>query len=180
MGYYTTPAALAKRQRARFAQAGKDMRKVHDILATSGHRDFLSQTSGRIAEKTLAAMGHPFAKNSALAGAQRGIRSGTGKQFMRAGKKGQVRRNGVVNRLPINRQTGKLRRGIRLVGPARNRQRTYELASHVPYAKYVLSLTGTRYMVPRGLLGPNGVLRKRHKARVQTHIDVVRLSLRKP
>lgn len=179
MGFHTTPAQLANRQRKRFKDAGTDMVKVHEILATSGKRDFLALTSGRIPEKTLRAMGHPFAKQGVkIQGAERGLRLKDikSKKFIKSGKKGQVTRKGVVRRLPINRQSGALRRAIQLQykgGP----QRVFDLYSAAPHAKYVLALQGTSKMVARGLKGPGGELRKRHMARKQEYYDVVRKRL---
>lgn len=176
MGYYTTPAQLAMRQRSRFQSVIGDQRKVHKIVAESGYRDFLALTSGRISSKQLAAMGHPFGRGGAVRGGQRGVDP---KKWKGTGKKGQVTRNGVVRRLPINRQTGRLRQGIQLAhkGGAVD---VYELFSTVPYARHVLAVEGTDRMVPRGLLGPPGELRKRHKARIQEVIDIVRKTQQAP
>lgn len=176
MGYHTTPAQLAKRQRQRFQSVIGDQVEAHKIIATSGKRDFLALTSGRISSDTLAKMGHPFGKGSPVAGAQRGVKPGS---FLKSGKKGQVTRKGLVRRLPINRQSNRLRRAIQLHYRG-GRLHLYELYSDAPHAKYVLHPRGTDLMVPRGLLGPDGELRKRHKARVQTYIDVVRKAQRKP
>lgn len=180
MGVYTTPAQLAMAQRVRFLAAAANMVKVHEILAKSSEEDFVELTSGTITTRELRRMGHPFARSSSVAGASRGIVKGDVKKWrLSSGVKGQITARGMVNRLPINVQTGRLRSSITLSGPTGG-QREYRLFAAAPHARYVLSPKGTRRMVPRGLLGPDGVLRKRHKARVQTAIDVVRKTLRTP
>lgn len=162
------------RQRARLASVIDSQNDVHELLAKFGREDFEDLTKGQIKTKTLRAMGHPFARQRVrIQGAQRGVVKGSAGQFKNAGLKGQVNARGVVKRLPINIQKGTLRRGIRLVYRGGS-SREFVLFSSAPHAKYVLHPKGTDLMVPRGMLGPNGELRKRHKARIQTVIDIVR------
>jgi hypothetical protein len=72
-----------------------------------------------------------------------------------------------INLLPINIQSGSLRKGIRFIGPEGKRM-VYQLYSTSRSATQVLALEGTKYMVPRGLLGPNGELRRRHTLRIKS------------
>ncbi len=180
MGVFTTPTQLRVRQRARFEQVKRDIKKVHRIMAEDGETDFHDATDGKIKSKQLAAMGHPFGRLSSGDPRTGGRGAKDGRKFIGAGIKGQVTRKGVVRPLPINEQTGRLKRGITLTGPLGGRRSEYRLFTTVPYAKYVLRPGGTRKMVDRGLLGPRGFLRKRHKARIAAYIDVVRKSNRKP
>lgn len=178
MGVYTTPAQLAAAQRVRFLAAYRDMVLVHKVLAESSRDDFLELTSGPLTTRQLRQMGHPYARTPG--GASRGIVKGDAAQWRMGSKlKGQVARSGMVRRLPVNVQTGRLRSSVRLDGPVGGAH-TYQLYAGAKHAAYVLSPQGTRKMVPRGLLGPDGVLRKRHKARLQTAVDVARKALRKP
>lgn len=180
MGFYTSPIQLAVAQRSRFRRVILLQEEVHELLASFGHEDMQGQTQGPIKEKSLRAMGHPYARQRVKTpGAARGIVKGEIKAFRRSAATGQISAKGMVQRLPINSQTGKLRQSIKLAGP-RGPQKVYDLAALVPYAKFVLSVNGTRYMVPRGLLGPTGLLRKRHKARVQVLINEVRLTQKRP
>lgn len=172
MGVYTTPTQLRVAQRRRFERVRSDMRKVHREMAEGGFKDFLQGTSGRVTTRQLRAMGHPFARMRLA------LPKGAGR-FRASARKGQITRSGAVRTLPINRQDGSLRRAIKLRGPSGSLS-TFRLFSDAPHAKYVLSPTGTRFMVPRGLLGPLGLLRKRHKARAAALIDVVRRSQRRP
>lgn len=152
------------------------MTEVHKELATQGREDFHDQTGGQVKSKTLAAMGHPFGRMAT--GGMRNITKGRAGSFSDAGLKGQVTKKGVVRPLPINVQTGRLRRAITLQGPS-GRLKVYKLYSAAPHAKYVLSPTGTRKMIARGLLGPRGLLRKRHKARLSALVDVLRAQQKK-
>lgn len=180
MGTFTSITDLRLRQRTRFEAVKRDINKVHKMLAEDGEEDFEDLTVGGVNSKTLKAMGHPFGRlrsgNASTGG--RGIKGG-GKRFKGSGIKGQINAKGVLRPLPINRQTGRLRAGIQLVGPIGSRKE-YRLFSTAPYAQFVLRPGGTRFMVDRGLLGRNGMLRKRHKARIAAYVDVVRKAGRKP
>ena len=180
MGVFTSPTQLRIHQRARFARVIGDMKKVHQMTARGGRKDFRESTQGGVKTDTLRKMGHPFGRirSGNVATGGRGI-SGDGRRFVGSGIKGQVTRKGVLRPLPINQQTGKLHAAIRLAGPS-GIHMEYRLFSSVPYAGFVLAPEGTRYMVARGLLGPRGLLRKRHRARMAALVDVVRKSQSSP
>lgn len=181
MGVYQTPTQLRVAQRTRFAAVIKDIYKVHQIIAHDGEQDFKDATSGTVTSKQLAAMGHPFGRLSSgnpFTGG-RGIAANKRGAFKGAGLKGQVTSKGVIRPLPINRQSGRLHAGITLQGPI-GKRREYRLFSTAPHARFVLNPGGTRFMIGRGLLGPNGFLRKRHKARLAALVDVVRATGRRP
>lgn len=195
MGTFTNATQLAKRQAVRFRDASLTMRQAHKELATQGRGDFLAQTVGQLSEKQLRQLGHPYARGARILSVDKlkGYR-GLMESEVRLDRDGQIMRTksgklarrtraqvtrGKVSDLPINRQTGKLRRQIQLK-LIEGRNPVYELYSDAPYAKYVLAVDGTRYMRPRGLLGPSGLLRRRHKARHNALVDPVRRSLRKP
>lgn len=173
---YTTGAQLAMGQRGKFALAKGDMKKIHGQLANLGKREFKNQTTGPLSSKTLAQMGHPYAKlRVAAAGSARGI---TSKKKFSSPLKGQIKRSGMVNRLPINKQSGRLNTAIRLSGPS-GFQNVYKLGSYAPHAGYALKPGGTKYVVDRGLLGPKGRLRRVHLIYRHTAIDVVKKAHRK-
>lgn len=135
---------------------------------------------GSVKTKTLVQMGHPFGRlrsgNRNTGG--RGIQGNT-RRFAGSGIAGQVTKKGVLRPLPINRQSGKLHALIQLRGPSAPFHQ-YNLFTTAPYASFVLAPEGTRYMVARGLLGPRGLLRKRHRARMAALVDVVRKSQASP
>ena len=163
MGVYTTIPSYIRKQQSRLATAKLSFMQAHEYLATEGRKDFQRQTGGPLKKTTLRRMGHPYARaGGTVAGAGRGAKAGS--YSRRTGLKGQITKRGQVRPLPINIQSGKLRRGIKLDGPNGN-QRTYRLYADAPYAKYVLAISGTKRMVPRGLLGPRGHLRRTHLLR---------------
>lgn len=181
MAVFEDAGALAMHQRARFQAVIGDQMKLHGEIALAGKEDFFDLTRGGIKTKTLRAMGHPFARRgSIIPGGQRGLSQSARKsgKFLSAGIKGQVSAKGIVGRLPINIQSGQLRRGIQLVYRGGS-LKVFELFSTARHAKYVLAVKGTDKMVERGLLGPTGELRKRHQARIQTVIDIVRKTQKK-
>lgn len=188
MGIYTTPTQLRVAQRRRFDRVLGDMQAVHREMATGGFKDFLQATSGRISTKQLALMGHPFAVNTFISARSARARWRAGEMVamgLSSARKGQISKRGMVRDLPINKQSGELRRGIKLQGPS-GPGSDFRLFSDAPHAKYVLRPRGTSTMRGRGLLGPDapsggyGLLRKRHTARSAALVDVVRKSQRKP
>lgn len=195
MGIFTSHAQLMARQKQRFAGVRISMKDATRELAHSGKYDFLTQALGTITEKMLRQMGHPFGRTArtldltklnGFRGLQTSetvfLKDGTLKRNKNGGlafrRGAQITARGRVNPLPINKQTGRLARGIQTV--AKRNFTEYDLFSDVPYAKYVLSLTGTSKMIPRGLLGPQGLLRKRYRARHAGIVLGVRMAGRKP
>lgn len=186
MGTFTRPAQLLARQKARFASVQMTQKEALKELAEAGKLDFLSQTVGTLSDKELRKIGHPYARRARVLDiAQLGGRRGFSETETVRTRRGvrrqtttQVTARGRVRDLPINYQTGELRKGIQLM--ARNNGTMYELFSNVPHAKFVLAVNGTKYMRPRGLLGPKGLLRIRHKARLAGIVAAVRDAQRKP
>ena len=174
MGVFTSPTALMNHQKARFAGVKVTMRDAHNHLAKEGFNDFKEQTTGGLSKRQKRQLGYPYARsarvlNIAKLGGYHGVQDG---------KATQVTARGRVRDLPINIETGRLHAQIRLV--SQKGGDVYELFSAAPHAKFVLALEGTKYMKPRGLLGPRGLLRKRHKARHAGIVLAVRQQQRKP
>lgn len=189
MGVYTSPIQLQRAQARKFARMELLQKNVHKELLSESQKDYAIGSGGGVSTKSLRAMGHPFAREGSAA---RGIVKNRGK-FQTAGKtyrttftkKGgqvgtknlaQVRR-GIIQPLPINKQTGKLRSSFKRYG-------TFEttfMGFFAPYAKYVLSPTGTKKMIARGFYSKRagsiqdlGWLAKRHRARAQAAIVALR------
>lgn len=175
------------RQKARFAGAALSMQKATHELAKGGQADFLALTIGTISEKQLRQMGHPFGRTARVINTKK-LNGFVGLNENRVGKSGKLGQRADLQQikgqrvqlLPINRQSGKLRRGIALMKRATGGNPSYDLFSGVPHAKHVLALEGTKHMKARGLLGPKGLLRRRYQARHAGTVDAVRRSLRKP
>lgn len=89
--------------------------------------------------------------------------------FARRRAQGSTRRRnpGQAPLLPINVQTGLLRRGFSM-RLAKKSPQTFILNNRAPYAKYVLLRGGTRFMVDRGFLKETD---KRFRARNKAFRD---------
>lgn len=126
MGRYTDPVALYRAQKAFFDRFPNSIREMHKQLAERGKDDHFSLTSGKVTTKQLRALGHPF------------------------GRRPSGRKRGRTPNLPINVQTGKLRRALIMNMLWRNsRGQSYGVFFKVPYAKYILARGGTGKMIAR-------------------------------
>lgn len=174
MGTYQTLTQLRAAQLKRFEAMKGGIKEAHTIIARDGLEDFKEQTLGTVTTKMLRQMGHPFGRSGG-AGSNTGVRGVRNPSKF----KGVKMRKGVLMPLPINRQKSNgLHSSIRQHGPSGATHR-FDLYAEAPYAKYVLSLTGTKRMTARGLLGPWGLLRKRHKARLAAYVDLCRRKQRR-
>jgi hypothetical protein len=181
MGTYTTPtkyaAAFAKRQDL----VGKKIAEVIYEMAKEGGNDLRDATSGTLQEKDLRRMGHPYARRARsamqLSAAKRGANLG-----LRDSGRRQVSRSGAVKPFPTNKWTGGTQRAIFVRKVGKN---SYDVGSGSPHAKYLFAPWGTKYMKPRGVMGErkrhgqDGIVRRRHRARVKGYRQVVRDANRK-
>lgn len=168
---YYTPAQKIQAQRAQLVAGVRSINDATHRLAEMGADDMREQSQGPLKSKTLAAMGHPYAKRGAkVTGAARGI---TSKRKFQSSLKGQIKKSGMVQRLPINKQSGRLHRGIVNKRTPGNRI-SYSVYSSAPHAKYALKVGGTKYVVDRGLKGPKGLMRKRWLLRRHVVVDHIR------
>jgi hypothetical protein len=145
-------------------------------LARAGREDLFENTAGGLSQKRLDEMGNPYGRGRSAA--VNYVKTG---DVSRRGTKGRGRARLRAPLLPINRQTGRLRRSVRFV---RRGAGVYDVAigSGVSYARYVLHPAGTRLMVGRGLMGwrnlrssyPMGLLERRFRARQRLLRDAAR------
>jgi hypothetical protein len=134
---------------------------VEDI-ARATEVDYKRFSRGSVSTKELRSMGHPFGRTGG--GMQRGQT-----QAGRVGRSGgQFTRRGVIKPLPINRQTGRLYAGIKMVRTGRH---SWEIFSDAPYAKYIYAPEGTSRMVGRGFSGVSPSLAARLKVRATASMD---------
>lgn len=134
MHQWNDPAALAASQSRRFRLTYASWQIQHKRMAEQLFGDFQTMTSGRVSTATLRKLGHPFSRAK-------------GRRF-KGGVKARVASLGVP-KLPINRQTGRLQRSLRMTKVAGGIQ-SYRLEFMTPHAKYVLAQGGTKKMVARG------------------------------
>lgn len=126
--------ALAASQARRYRLTWQSWQIGHRRMAEMLYGDFQDMTSGRVSTRTLRKLGHPFSRSKA-------------KRF-KGGVKARVASLGVP-RMPINRQTGRLQRSLKMTRVPGGIQ-SYRLEFLAPHAKYVLAQQGTRKMVARG------------------------------
>ena len=162
MGVYTTPTQLAVAQKQRFMRVMHKQEEVHTELARAGLDDFLEAVSGPLSSKQLRRMGHPYAKTGL---GPRGTKPGA-----QSSLKGQITKGGFVKPLPVNVQSGQLRRLTRLTGPS-GVNREYTLGSYAKHARFVLRRGGTKRMVERPVFDH---VKKRHRARIAVLMAEVR------
>jgi len=176
MGIYRTPAQLAAAQRKRAGLVGKKIEEVTRELAKEGTNDLRDATTGTLQEKDLRRMGHPYARRARSARQLQAAKRGSNLGLRDSGRR-QVSRSGAVQVLPTNRWTGSVRRGIFMAKAGRN---GWDVGSNAPHAKFLFAPKGTKYMKPREVMGErkrhgnDGLLRLRHRARVQGYIVSVR------
>ena len=139
MAVFRDPGALAKTQRLRAEAMKRQLRIGHRELANDMYKEGFKLLSGDIKQRDLDAMGHPF-----------------GRRDTPDGKPGRQRRvkglKTLMPTLPINYQSGKLRDALRLSQRNQGEKQVFVLQvlkSLAPYARYILSPSGTTKMVTR-------------------------------
>ena len=203
MSVFMRPADLVRAQTGRFNRMNLNHITAHDELVGQGQNDHNAYTGGGLSSKSLRAMGHPFAREGSAA---RGIKDkdkqakfkGYGKRyaFQATNKQGkvvsqsqtQVKAKGKVNPLPINKQTGELRRSFFRTKYG-GKDRVVWMGFRSKHAKFVLSPTGTSKMIYRGFYSRSknstsvrdmGIIAQRHRARSAALVQSVRARQRKP
>jgi hypothetical protein len=201
MSVYQRAADLTRAQQRRFDAMHLTHVKAHEELVGQGQNDHNAYTGGGLSKKTLRSMGHPFAREGS---ADRGIKdkakqkkfAGYGRRYAfqatdKNGKvvtqtKTQVQARGKVSPLPINKQTGELRRSFFKTNQA-GKDRVVWMGFRSKHAKFVLSPTGTKKMIYRGFYSKSrnatgldvGIIARRHRARSAALVQSVRARQRK-
>lgn len=163
MPTFTNGYALAQAQKLRFGVLVRSLRVEHAQLAKDMGEKAVDLTSGRISSKTLKLMGHPFGR-------------GKGRRALKGGGRA-TNIGGRVSLLPINRQTGRLSNSLR-VFKRQTVPQTFILQFMAPHAKFVLSLTGTRRMVPRGFWPAMGAAWRQRNKRLIHDVNLLKLQHR--
>lgn len=172
MAVHSSPARLLAAQTARAKSAMRSIAAQARHQAAEGYRDAVEAMSGRVPSEALRRAGHPYGRGPRP---KANYESG-GNALMR----------GRAPLLPLNVQSGRLRRSARVSqsGPA-----AFDLGigGGVQYARYILHPAGTVKMVGRGLMGwravnasyPAGHLEKRHRLRTKAWRDALRQAHRR-
>ncbi len=136
MPKFTDPRALSGHIRRRGEVIRRAVFAETEDTANEALRTAQRLTSGPYRQEQFNRMGHPFARRFNPAS------KGIGRRFFHAG---------VFPLLPINAQSGQLRRSFRkLRRPGRDKSEVvFIITNTAPHARFILSPTGTRYQVPR-------------------------------
>ncbi len=126
--------ALGQRYRDIANKLPPQAEEWHREMARQAYADHQELLSGTTKTAQLRKDGNPFAKSPFKGG-------------RRSGQKRVAR-----PQLPINEQTGRLKRGLFLQESLFIGQQSIAIGSVAPYAKYILDPRGTRKMIGRGLM----------------------------
>ena len=153
MAVHYSPKAFGQAFERRIANINGGIKEVHTLLIEGGTADHNEFTAGKIKSKQLRKEGFPFAR------ANGGARGKTN-----AGRKRSR------NPLPINEQTGELRRSFFKTSPSGINQ-VSRMGFRAKHARFVLRPGGTKKMQDRGFYSLNGgkpgIIRKRFRQRLQ-------------
>lgn len=119
------PEVWLARQKRRLEKGRRSINRFPDRLKPVVKMYAYDLLGGTISAKRLRELDHPYARRHGRA---------------------------LLPVLPINVQTGKLRESMRVIGAGGTEskpRKIFRLQFFVPYAKYVLALRGTKYMLPR-------------------------------
>lgn len=160
MATYRDPHALAASQARRFARLERSIKAEHWELAKTMAYEAAKLSTGDTSSLELARLGHPFGRGkmrkTIKVGATPTVVDGKkgAKLVMRGGTRHRVSLKGSVAMsvpiLPINRQTGKLLRGWRLMPRRSSAMQMFILQNVAPHSKFVLNPGGTKRMIDRG------------------------------
>lgn len=160
---FASAAQLAQTQIARRDAVKAMAMEEHEKFVAVMRQEHFALVSGNVSEATLRALDHPFARRH-LAGLAAGVKATRRKNLMGAAN---------VRVLPINVQTGRLRRSLfKRKANAQNALQTFEVGFAAPHAKYVLAKKGTRRMIARQFQETKAKLEKKRKRELDQKIRI--------
>lgn len=165
MRKFTRPIDLMHHKMKQLNGMKINYQKEVEKIAEEYLQDAIAFTGGGISKKTLAKMGHPYGRGPNPA------------KRHAAGLK-----RGKAPMLPINMQSGRLRRGWYLKRRSQSGRAVFVIGNSARHARYILSPWGTKKMVGRRLWGhpsyakgaPMGELARRGRARLKGLVQAVR------
>lgn len=165
MRKFTRTIDLMRHKEAQLAKIKFNAEKEFGKIAEEYLADAIQFTGGGISQKHLARLGHPYGR-------------GPSKE---ASTPGGLKRGGAPN-LPINLQSGRLRRGWYLKKRGDRGGTVWTIGNSAGHARYILSPWGTKKMVGREIWGhpkyakgaKQGLLAKRARARLKGLVNAIR------
>lgn len=131
MRVHRNPQSLALSQQIRFKKNLIRMRIEHEAMVDRVRQEMFGLVSGTTSARTLRKMGHPFSRN-------------------RATKRKKGGKFSSIRTLPVNRQSGGLRRSLFKRKKKLREGHVIDVGFSIHYAKYILSPDGTKNMRARG------------------------------
>lgn len=166
---FASAAQLAQTQIARKDAVRKMALEEHEKFVSFMRQEHFALVSGNVSEATLRALDHPFARRH-LGGLDAGVRKARRKNLMGASN---------VRLLPINVQTGRLRRSLfmRRGDVAPPVVQTFEVGFAARHAKYVLAKRGTKRMIARQFVETKQKVenRRRRELAQKIRLGIVRI-----
>lgn len=168
MRTFTRPHDLMKHKTKQLQGMRIDYHREVERIARESVQDGINLSGGRITTKQLRRMGHPYGRGtSAAASTPGGLKRGT---------------RGKAPLLPINQQSGQLRRGWKMRSQGGPGRRSYIIYNTAKHSRYILSPWGTKKMVGRTIWGhpskargaPTGLMARYARARIKALHTVLR------
>lgn len=172
MRKFTRPIDLMRHKQKQLQGIRIDFQREVEKIAIESVQDGINLTKGGISQRQLKAMGHPYGRGA------------NASQSTPGGLKRKGRSSAPL--LPINQQTGKLRRGWRMVAKGTPGKRTYTVFNTAKHARFILSPWGTKKMVGRTIWGhpsfargaPMGLMARYARARIKALRSAMRKRIR--
>ena len=166
MARYTDPYALVRAQKSLFAAVEARAKVLHRRMVVEIAKTVTADLlSGTTTTKELRNAGHPFARRKL---SRRGYSRTSEKRGHRLSEKVSMGYGQAFPLLPINKQTGRLARSMRLVGAiAPSSAQALSLTMTAPYAPFILGPKGTRRMVARGFQAAKRRIDKKANTKLQ-------------
>lgn len=165
MPTFVSPLDLYRHQKAAFDTTERTSKQAYRQIGEGAFRDLRELTSGEISTAELRSMGHPFARQGAS-------RRGASKSYISRKSIAAKAIKDLAPLLPINRQSGRLQRSIKLIHRS-NRYTAEDSVYFDPliagFSIYSIKPDGTNKVVPRGL---QAEARTRSMARLKAYQDV--------
>lgn len=145
MAVFRSAQVLANSQQNRSRKVVHAWKIEHKKMAGDLGRDMQDMVSGSVKTKELRRRGHPFGRRKGRISLKLYRNTGR-KQTWRAGPKSRV----PTPLLPINLQSGRLRRSFRIIPQTGIGVQSFRLQFTARHSKFVLAQGGTKKMVARG------------------------------
>lgn len=166
MRRFTRPIDLMRHKEQQLRKIRFNFEHEFGKIAEAYHEDAIKFTGGGINSKQLAKMGHPYGRGTSS----------------KTSAPGGLKRRGKAPNVPINMQSGRLRRSWYMKVRSSGGRKVWTIGNSARHARYILSPWGTKKMVGREIWGhpnyakgaPIGLMARRARARLKGLVNAVR------